>query len=97
MMRELHASVAHRTDIIRVRVHGHADGRGSQQDNERLASERAQGVVDFLVGDLGMPRELFEIVGHGDDDPLSSGTTASDRMINRRVTFEILVRRRAAL
>ena len=88
--------MVHRTDIVRIRVEGHADGRGSNDANERLGMERAQGVVDFMVGELGMPRELFEVVSYGDTRPITSETTASDRIQNRRVEFSILVRRQAA-
>jgi len=96
MLREVHASVAHRTDIVRVRVEGHADSRGSAALNEQLGLERAQGVVDFAVGELGMPRELFEVHSYGDTAPLTSDTTAADRVQNRRVEFKLLVRRQAA-
>jgi outer membrane protein OmpA-like peptidoglycan-associated protein len=97
MIREGYASMAHRTDIIRIRVEGHADGRGSAASNQQLGLERAQGVVDFLVGELGMPRELFELVSYGDTRPLTSETTSGDRVINRRVEFSLLVRRQAAM
>jgi outer membrane protein OmpA-like peptidoglycan-associated protein len=96
MIREFHASLVNRTDIVRIRCEGHADGQGSTEANERLGMERAQGVVDFAVGDLGLPRELFEVVTFGDTRPLTSETTASDRVQNRRVEFSILVRRQAA-
>lgn len=97
LLREAHASVAHRTDIIRVSVEGHTDSRGMRETNERLGLERAQGVVDFLVGDLGMPRELFEVHSFGDTRPITSCTTAADCLQNRRVEFRILVRRTAAM
>ncbi len=96
MIREGHASLAHRTDIVRIRIEGHADGRGSQAGNHQLGMERAQGVMDFLIGQLGMPRELFEVHSYGDERPLTSETTAADRVQNRRVEFSILVRRQAA-
>jgi outer membrane protein OmpA-like peptidoglycan-associated protein len=96
MIREFHASLVNRTDIVRIRCEGHADGQGSVEANERLGLERAQGVVDFAVGDLGLPRELFEVISYGDTRPLTSETTASDRVQNRRVEFSILVRRQAA-
>ena len=96
MLRELHATASHRTDIVRISVEGHADSRGSEQANERLGMERAQGVVDFLVGELGMPRELFEVHTFGDDRPLTSCTNAADCLQNRRVEFRILVRRTSA-
>lgn len=96
MIREGHASMAHRTDIIRIKVIGYTDRRGNAEQNRRLSLERAQGVVDFMVGDLGMPRELFETEHRGEDAPITSGTTEQDRIQNRRVEFEILVRRTAA-
>jgi len=96
MLREFHASMVSRTDIVRIRVEGHADGRGSHEANEQLGLERAQGVVDFAVGELGMPRELFEVYSYGDTAPLTSDTSAADRVQNRRVEFKILVRRQAA-
>ena len=96
MIREGYATMVHRTDIVRVRVEGHADGRGSAEANNALGLERAQGVVDFMVGELGMPRELFEVVSYGDERPITSETTTEDRVQNRRVEFSILVRRQAA-
>lgn len=96
MLREFHASMVNRTDIVRVRVEGHADSRGSEEANRQLGLERAQGVVDFAVGDLGMPRELFEVHSYGDEAPITSDTSAADRVQNRRVEFKILVRRQAA-
>jgi outer membrane protein OmpA-like peptidoglycan-associated protein len=96
MLREAHATLANRTDIVRIRVEGHADSRGTEEQNQRLSEERAQAVVDYLVGDLGLPRELFETQGFGSTRPITSETTASDRVQNRRVEFSILVRRQAA-
>ena len=96
VIREGHASLAHRTDIIRVRVEGHADSRGTTQGNYQLGMERAQGVIDFMVGELGMPRELFEAESYGDTRRITSETTESDRVQNRRTEFSILVRRQAA-
>jgi len=96
LLRELHATASHRTDIVRISVEGHADSRGSAEANERLGAERAHGVVDFLVGELGMPRELFETHSFGDSRPITSCTTEADCLQNRRVEFRLLVRRRAA-
>lgn len=96
MLAEAHASMSHRTDIVRIRIDGHADDGGSQERNELLSRERAQNVLDYLVGTLGMPRELFEVHHHADDQPLTSGTTEADHATNRRVEFQMLVRRQAS-
>lgn len=96
MLNEAHASMANRTDIVRVRIEGHADDGGSEERNNLLAQERAQNVMDYLVGTLRMPRELFEVQSFGNNQPLTSGTTQSDEAANRRVEVSILVRRQAA-
>lgn len=96
LLAEAHASMSHRTDIVRVRIEGHADDGGSESRNELLAEERAQGVLDYLVGTLRMPRELFEVQSYGSTRPLTSSTTEADRGNNRRVEFQMLVRRQAA-
>lgn len=97
VLAEAHASMAHRTDIVRVRIEGHTDPRGPEAHNDRLALERAQSVMDYIVGTLGMPRELFEVQGFGSSRPLTSNTTEADRAQNRRVEFSLLVRRQAAM
>lgn len=96
MLNEAHASMTARTDIVRVRIEGHADDGGSQERNNLLANERAMGVMDYLTGHLNMPRELFEVQSYGNDQPLTSGTTGADDAVNRRVEFTILVRRQAS-
>lgn len=96
MLNEAHASMANRTDIVRVRIEGHADDGGSEERNNLLASERAQNVMDYLVGTLRMPRELFEVQSFSDNQPLTSGTSQADEAANRRVEVSILVRRQAA-
>ncbi len=96
MLAEAHRSMTHRTDIVRVRIDGHADDGGSPERNRLLADERARGVMDYLVGTLRMPRELFEVHSHGNTQPLTSGTTSADDATNRRVEFRMLIRRQAA-
>lgn len=96
MLAEAHATMAHRTDIVRIRIDGHTDPHGSERGNQRLSDERARTVMDYVVGTLGMPRELFEVHGYGSSRPLTSNTSEADRAQNRRVEFSMLVRRRAA-
>jgi len=96
MLNEAHATMAARTDIVRVRIEGHADDGGSEERNNLLAEERAMGVLDYLTGTLRMPRELFEVQSYGNNRPLTSGTTNADDAVNRRVEFTILVRRQAS-
>lgn len=93
-LQELQESVGERGDVVRVAVDGHADSSEGSGDAEEVGRERAEEAVDYLVDDLGMPREMFEVHSHGDSRPMTSETTSADRAQNRRLEFRVLVRRR---
>jgi outer membrane protein OmpA-like peptidoglycan-associated protein len=67
----------------RFEIAGHTDGVGGESYNASLSERRAQAVVDYLSGNLGVPRERLVGRGYGKtyladpDDPRSP--------INRRV------------
>jgi outer membrane protein OmpA-like peptidoglycan-associated protein len=68
----------------RWQVEGHTDSVGSSQDNKTLSQQRAQSVVNYLVG-RGVSRDAMTAVGYGPDRPVFSNTTAEGRAQNRRV------------
>ena len=92
LLDEMVASVRSRTDILRVRVRGHTDSRGAAASNTRLSRERAESVIRYLVS-LGVPETMFEPQGMGSTMPLADESSASERELNRRVDFQVLVRR----
>ncbi|MFC0206658.1 OmpA family protein [Novosphingobium soli] len=63
-------------------IEGHTDNIGSPAYNRELSRERAQAVVNYLVG-AGVPSAKLRAVGYGFDHP-RDGTVASDPS-NRRV------------
>lgn len=63
-------------------IEGHTDNIGSPSFNRQLSRERAQSVVNYLVGQ-GVPSAKLRAVGYGFDHP-RDGTSASDPS-NRRV------------
>jgi len=63
-------------------IEGHTDNKGSPALNRTLSRQRAQSVVEYLVG-KGVPRTKLRAVGYGFDHP-RDGTTAADPS-NRRV------------
>lgn len=89
LLQEVLASVAHRTDVLRIRVEGFAP---DWENAPSLSLERAQNVVDYLVNDAGLSRELFEIRDGGSSYSLAG---AVDRVMWQRVELQILVRRAA--
>lgn len=72
-----------------IKVKGHTDNIGSDEFNMNLSKERAQAVVDYLVG-KGVKRSKLSYEYYGSSAPLMSNETEEGRTMNRRVEFEIL-------
>jgi outer membrane protein OmpA-like peptidoglycan-associated protein len=75
-------------EIVKVRVEGHTDNRGSSASNQRLSARRAAAVVKWLV-DQGLERARFTSAGFGPDRPVETNDTEEGRHKNRRVEFHI--------
>lgn len=67
------------------RVEGHADPRGGDELNQKLSAERAQAVVSYLTGKLGVLPERLSSVGKGASELLNAQKV--DAPENRRVTI----------
>jgi lipid-binding SYLF domain-containing protein len=68
----------------KIRVEGFTDNRGSRDINEKLSSDRADAVSNWLA-DHGVDRNRLSSKGYGDARPVASNSTAEDRAKNRRV------------
>jgi outer membrane protein OmpA-like peptidoglycan-associated protein len=66
-------------------VEGHADRRGTNDYNMKLSEERAQSVVAYLTGKLGVLPDRLVAVGKGATEPLNPDKP--DAQENRRVTI----------
>ena len=76
---------------LRVEIGGHTDGTGSAAVNARLSEQRAQAVLDYIMGrhpDLDAAR--FTVKGYGSSTPIADNATAEGRAVNRRVEFTVL-------
>ena len=75
-----------------IDVVGHTDSdpikKSPWKDNMQLSTERANGVVRYLV-ERGIPQENIRAIGRGESQPVASNSTASGKAKNRRV--EIVV------
>ncbi|MEP5762218.1 MAG: OmpA family protein [Litoreibacter sp.] len=69
----------------RVILVGHTDAVGSLEGNISLSRNRAQSVVDRLVGQLGVSRGQLRAEGVGYLSPASNNLTEEGRTKNRRV------------
>lgn len=82
------ASVALRCDRFGIEVSGHTDNTGSRELNMDLSHQRADAVVNYLVGQ-GVSRSRLEASGYGPDRPRASNATDAGRAANRRIEFDV--------
>jgi len=71
---------------VRLRIAGHTDSRGSDEENQQLSEDRAQAVLSYLVN-AGESRDRFDVIGYGEDDPTATNETKDGRARNRRIVF----------
>ena len=74
-----------------VEIVGHADSKGSAEDNMLLSEQRANTVRDYLVS-KGLDASIVETKGMGDTSPIADNDTAEGRAKNRRVEILVLGR-----
>ena len=80
---------------IKIEIGSHTDSRGSDAYNQRLSQQRAQSVVNYLVG-KGIPRKRLAAKGYGESQPIAPNENkdGSDnpegRQMNRRTEFRIV-------
>ena len=67
------------------RIEGHADPRGGADLNQKLSQDRAQAVVAYLTGKLGVLPDRLQPVGKGATELLNP--QHPDAAENRRVTI----------
>lgn len=88
LLDEIADTLVRQPDILAVRVEGHTDARGSNQDNLRLSELRAAAVRDYLVSH-GVSPDRLHPMGYGESRPLVEGTSTDAYDVNRRVEFII--------
>ena len=80
--------------LLRIRpgahivVTGRADDVGTADVNDKLSKERAQHVLEALVGQ-GLPADHLEAVSLSNLHPLRTGESDWDKATNRSVAFEV--------
>ena len=71
-----------------VRIDGHTDDQGDAGFNQTLSEQRAEAVLQFLVGQ-GVAAERLTSQGFGEDDPIGDNATDEGRQQNRRIEFTL--------
>jgi outer membrane protein OmpA-like peptidoglycan-associated protein len=77
---------------VRVAIDGFTDSRGTDAHNQDLSERRAASVRNALE-EMGAARARFQVVGHGERDPVATNATPAGMRQNRRVEVTLLGRR----
>ncbi|WDE01897.1 OmpA family protein [Thalassomonas actiniarum] len=70
-------------------ITGHADDRGDGEYNQKLSGNRAKQVARYLHI-FGIHETRIRISAIGENDPLFLGSEAQIRLVNRRVSIELI-------
>ncbi len=74
---------------VRIKLVGHTDSVGKDEDNQILSEGRATSVREAMI-ERGIEQERIEAEGRGESEPIDTNDTEEGRQRNRRVMVEIL-------
>ncbi|HEY0609252.1 MAG TPA: OmpA family protein [Chitinophaga sp.] len=77
-----------KTKNFSLKLAGHTDNVGRDDNNMRLSKDRAESVKEYLVSQGANPSRI-EATGYGETQPIASNKTAAGRQKNRRVEFTL--------
>jgi len=75
-------------DVKAIHIDGYSDDTGRKPQNLELSRQRAQAVVDYLVG-KGVDPKIIKMAYYGSRYPVARGRSAAARAENRRVTVRV--------
>ena len=73
---------------LKLQVEGYTDNIGSDEYNQKLSEERANGVRDYLVTQ-SVKDDNISAEGYGKTNPIADNSSASGRAQNRRVQLVV--------
>jgi outer membrane protein OmpA-like peptidoglycan-associated protein len=73
---------------LKLAIEGNTDSVGSEEFNQSLSEQRAEGVRSYLTHQ-GVPESSTSARGFGKNQPIASNETADGRQQNRRVELVV--------
>jgi OOP family OmpA-OmpF porin len=74
---------------MKIELSGYTDSIGTKAYNDKLSSNRAQAVADYLIAKSGVDKKRVIVKHFGESKPVATNATAKGREQNRRVEFKI--------
>jgi len=78
---------------MRIKISGHTDSDGNEEANLKLSQARADAIKDYIVKKGKVSPSRIDAVGYGSTRPIVPESTPEDKKLNRRVEFEILLKK----
>lgn len=91
LLDEIASVILDHPELLKVRIEGHTDSRGSAGANKSLSDKRASAVRDYLMG-KGVDGGRLDSEGFGEERPLDPANNAGAWEKNRRVDFFVAER-----
>lgn len=76
--------VLNKDPLLKVRIEGNTDNKGTAKYNMGLSERRANSVMKYLVN-AGIDQNRLSAVGYGFSKPIATNATDAGRALNRRV------------
>lgn len=73
--------------IKKITVEGHTDPDGTREHNQKLSEDRATTVMNYCVSQHPKLKDVMEIKGCADDNPVKKSDGSVDKAASRRVCF----------
>lgn len=74
---------------LKIRINGHTDNVGSEDDNLILSEKRAYAVYEYLIHN-GINSSRLDFKGFGESQPIAPNNTEENKAKNRRTSFQIM-------
>ncbi|WP_303722661.1 peptidoglycan-associated lipoprotein Pal [Malonomonas rubra] len=87
---ENNAKLLKAAPVVKVKIEGHCDERGSDEYNLALGEKRALATMNYLVS-LGVSADRLSIISYGEEMPLDPAKTEEAWAKNRRAEFRVVL------
>jgi len=84
------AMLLKKSSTMKIELSGNTDSIGTKAYNDKLSSNRAQAIANYLIVKSGVDKKRIVVKHFGESKPVASNATAKGREMNRRVEFKIV-------